>query len=80
MDDESTERYNSAMKDEVYYAVKFQLWIAKAMRDKLHTVAKTQNMKAAELVRRLILNYFDQLDGVRNDDIAEGSRRPDKSP
>ena len=77
MDDQTTARYNGAMKDEVYYAVKFQLWIAKAMRDKLHTVAKTQNMKAAELVRRLILNYFDQLDGVSTNVNEKGHRGQD---
>jgi len=45
------------------------------MRDKLHVVAKAQNMKAAELVRRLILNYFDQLDGVSTNVNEEGLTR-----
>jgi hypothetical protein len=76
VDDQNTTRYNGTMKD-TYYAVKFQLWMAPHMRDNLHAVAKTQNMKAAELVRRLILNYFDQLDGVSTNVNEERLRGQD---
>ena len=47
--------------DDTFYSVKLHICVDPAMREKLHEVAKAQRIKASELVRRLILNYFDKL-------------------